>query len=275
MALAGTESWTVVPGFVADADGNLSVTTDGTGASWREGFLRDPDGRLVVAESAGTWQGGLVRDEAGALCVTTGAVAAKGTVVPGLPTNEDGLICVANDGTPARGLYPGFMFDGGKLCVTGLVSATPLYEESFTAVGVAAEWTTTDTTVTRITTDPHSAPGSLAIEPDSFAPTALASSPIFDASEITNVEFYAKRVGDSYDNITVGIVECDSGGGFLAAHIISLLTPSFPTSWTQVVGDPVVFTEGGVKAYLAFGAEEQDWDGIGFVVDDVLVEGTA
>lgn len=50
MALAGTES--VVGGFVRiTATGILSVTTDTTGATMQRGFVRDPDGRLVVASA--------------------------------------------------------------------------------------------------------------------------------------------------------------------------------------------------------------------------------
>jgi hypothetical protein len=48
MALAGTESW--VGGFVVvTATGQLSLTTSTSGAAWWGGFMRDPDGRLVVS----------------------------------------------------------------------------------------------------------------------------------------------------------------------------------------------------------------------------------
>jgi hypothetical protein len=47
MALSGTEVWK--GGFVVDStSGALVVTTNATGAVWRGGYLRDPDGRLVV-----------------------------------------------------------------------------------------------------------------------------------------------------------------------------------------------------------------------------------
>jgi hypothetical protein len=50
MALSASEEWRA--GFVVDvATGAWMVTTDKTGASWQEGFLRDPDGRLVVVGS--------------------------------------------------------------------------------------------------------------------------------------------------------------------------------------------------------------------------------
>jgi hypothetical protein len=48
MALAANEVWR--GGFLRDtnAGGALVVTTDSTGATQQGGFLRDPDGRLVV-----------------------------------------------------------------------------------------------------------------------------------------------------------------------------------------------------------------------------------
>lgn len=121
MTLSENETFgTVVPGFVTDADGNLSVTTDDTDATWQTGFLRDPDGRLVVALESGLWQDGFLRTVGGALCVTTDAPTQEGRIVPGFPTDDDGLICVANDGTPAMGLYPGFYLSDDALAVTGL-----------------------------------------------------------------------------------------------------------------------------------------------------------
>lgn len=50
MALGGSEKW--AGGFVVDTTTSppmLVVTTTTTGAVWSGGFLRDPDGRLVVA----------------------------------------------------------------------------------------------------------------------------------------------------------------------------------------------------------------------------------
>lgn len=46
MALAPGEYWS--GGKVYAADGSLAVTTSLVGATWWGGFLRDPDGRLVV-----------------------------------------------------------------------------------------------------------------------------------------------------------------------------------------------------------------------------------
>lgn len=47
MALTGTEAWR--GGFVVDTATNQIVTTINTvGAAYKGGFLRDPDGRLVV-----------------------------------------------------------------------------------------------------------------------------------------------------------------------------------------------------------------------------------
>lgn len=36
-------------GWLTDADGNVLVTTDKTGATWQRGFLRSPAGELVIA----------------------------------------------------------------------------------------------------------------------------------------------------------------------------------------------------------------------------------
>lgn len=51
MALAANEVW--ISGFVRDTNSELAlvVTTDATGAEMDSGFLRDPDGRLVVVEA--------------------------------------------------------------------------------------------------------------------------------------------------------------------------------------------------------------------------------
>lgn len=51
MALASNEAWR--SGFVVVLDGSgnpiqYATTYDKTGAHWQGGFLRDPDGRLVV-----------------------------------------------------------------------------------------------------------------------------------------------------------------------------------------------------------------------------------
>lgn len=47
MALTGEEHWD--DGFVVDDAGAWVVTYNLTGAAWWAGFLRDPDGRLVIA----------------------------------------------------------------------------------------------------------------------------------------------------------------------------------------------------------------------------------
>jgi hypothetical protein len=47
VALGPSEAW--VGGFVVDTTtGLIATTTSKTGATWQAGFLRDPDGRLVV-----------------------------------------------------------------------------------------------------------------------------------------------------------------------------------------------------------------------------------
>jgi len=50
MALGPDEVWR--GGFVVDqVNGVLIVTTNSAGATWQNGFLRDPDGRLVVVSA--------------------------------------------------------------------------------------------------------------------------------------------------------------------------------------------------------------------------------
>jgi len=50
MALGSGEVWR--GGFVVNAEtGSRVLTTSKTGATWQGGFLRDPDGRLVVANA--------------------------------------------------------------------------------------------------------------------------------------------------------------------------------------------------------------------------------
>lgn len=183
MALTGTETYgTVVPGFVTDLDGNLAVTTDDTSVQWREGFLRDLDGRLVVAEDTGFWQDGFLRTAGGALCVTTGSVTQRGRRVPGFPTDDDGLICVANDGTPERDIFPGFFFSGGKLAVTGLgPQPEVLYDESWTTAGAgAAGWTAADdiSNIQRTTVLPQSAPGCLSSQWNTGESVRFLQSPV-------------------------------------------------------------------------------------------------
>lgn len=46
MALQAGEHWQ--SGFVLDAAGNYAITTSQAGAAMQSGWLRDPDGRLVV-----------------------------------------------------------------------------------------------------------------------------------------------------------------------------------------------------------------------------------
>jgi hypothetical protein len=47
MALADNEQWK--GGFVVNIDtGQIAVTTSTAGSAWQGGFVRDPDGRLVV-----------------------------------------------------------------------------------------------------------------------------------------------------------------------------------------------------------------------------------
>jgi hypothetical protein len=52
------------------AETTLAHTEDTTGATWQQGFLRDPDGRLVTSAGPGTYVDGFVRAASGALVVT-------------------------------------------------------------------------------------------------------------------------------------------------------------------------------------------------------------
>lgn len=61
-------------GFLRAPTGELVVTTDGTGATWQEGFLRAPNGALVVEQDgAGSYETGFVRASSGALEVSQSA----------------------------------------------------------------------------------------------------------------------------------------------------------------------------------------------------------
>jgi hypothetical protein len=271
MALTGDETYgTVIPGFVTDADGNLSVTTDTGSVQWREGFLRDLDGRLVVAEAGGIMQDGLLRTAGGALCVTTGSVTQEGTVIPGLPTDDEGRVCVVNDGLAANGRYPGFKFDSGKLCVTGLI--TTVYAESWDAAGVAG-WDQVDGIVTRTTTGPHTAPGALEVKFVDSTPTPVCFSPIFDASDVSQVAFWAKRVGTLPDSVYVVLSELDVGESEIASHPLGTLTTSISTSWTEYTY-PLGDWTTGVKGRLFFVSNLQVWGANFVTIDDVLVEGS-
>jgi len=57
-------------GFPVDASGNLAVTTTLTGAKWSSGFLRAPNGALVVSTTANKWDTGYLRGPNGELVVT-------------------------------------------------------------------------------------------------------------------------------------------------------------------------------------------------------------
>ena len=70
MALSPTEAWS--RGFVFDG-AVLAVTASLVGATPQDGFLRDPDGRLVTSAGPGAYDRGFVRDANGALVVAGGA----------------------------------------------------------------------------------------------------------------------------------------------------------------------------------------------------------
>lgn len=279
VGLIGTEAWD--KGFIRDSSGNLSVTTTPDSTTFGAvvpGFLTDADGRLVVAESSGDWNGGFIRTTTGALCVTTGSVTDQGTKVPGFPTDASGLLCVANDGTPAASsVFPGFMFDNGKLCVTGLSggSAT-LYSESFTATGVSG-WTTQNASVFRDTSAPHTAPGCLFFGFNDFVIDCLAFSPYFAATAIDSVAFWLKKGGPAPADVTAGIAWYDASNNVLGFDALDTFDNSFSSSWTSKSYGPLsAAPPTSVKAQLLFSAPDSSfWDAAGFFVDDILIEGTA
>lgn len=276
MALAGDETYgTVVPGFVTDADGNLSVTTDTGSVQWREGFLRDLDGRLVVAEAGGIMQDGFIRTAGGALCVTTGSVTQTGTKIPGFPTNDDGLICVANDGTPANGLYPGFKFDGGKLCVTGLGGGpTPgvLFEDDFSSLDWSPDGTEPLATVMSLSG------GELRTIYDTsiWEDNATITSPVFAATEVDAVTFTARRVG-SVSSPAV-LLFCLNGDFDLVGSLqadFGVNIPALETTNTAYEWNPTPLAIGAVLCVLGIQAGVSSPPGVEIWIDDVLVEGTA
>jgi hypothetical protein len=110
VALTSEETFgTVVPGFVTNLDGDLSVTTDDTGAGYGivPGFLTDPDGRLVVTETTtdAEFDGGFAR-------------------------SPDGALIIAQSGTPVYGVIPGFGTTAEGYLITGTASS-PTWREGF------------------------------------------------------------------------------------------------------------------------------------------------
>jgi hypothetical protein len=98
MPLTGTETHgTVVAGFVTDEDGNLSWTTSDIGAGYGvvPGFLTDPDGRLIVTATTDEAQfiGGFLRSPEGALIMVTEVSPVYG-VIPGFVSSTEGFLAV-------------------------------------------------------------------------------------------------------------------------------------------------------------------------------------
>lgn len=109
--LAAEGDWTL--GFQRGADGKLLATTDTTGATMHAGFLRSPDGRLVVAEAAPvTLRAGLPVTASGALAVEQAA----GTYVQGLPRTASGALAV--DLAGGLTVYRATSFDAGAEAVS-------------------------------------------------------------------------------------------------------------------------------------------------------------
>lgn len=278
MALTETETFgTVVPGFVTDLDGNLAVTTDDSEVRWREGFLRDLDGRLVVAEAEGIMQDGFLRTPGGALCVTTGSVTRQGTKIPGFPTDDDGLICVANDGSPGAGVFPGFRFDGGKLCVTGLGPGPPgfLYAEGFEE-GIGG-WTDVfeSSELAQDTDYFYAGAASLLIE--SEGPAVSVCSPAFACETVTGGQVVISKApgSDPWDGPMVVLAETDETGEPVedGAFIIISIEADLPEDWTVLPIDGSAYepSSGFSKLVVQSSADP----GVSGSVDAVIVEGTS
>lgn len=130
MALTEDETFgTVVPGFVTDSEGRLSVVTAGDSTERGTvvaGFVTDADGRLVVSEDAtvgdvGEVIPGFATDADGALALTRTPDITTTSKVYGFQTDSEGRLAIANDGDVARGVTPGYLTDpNGWLGITGL-----------------------------------------------------------------------------------------------------------------------------------------------------------
>lgn len=192
-------------------------------------------------------------------------------MIPGLPTDNEGRICVVNDGLAANGYYPGFKFAGGKLCVTGLAAVT-LYTETWDVD--LAGWTGNFELLTRTTTNPHSAPGALVVSFQDLQTDPIAQSPAFSATNIASVEVWYRVSGTMPDNVDYAILEMDVTEAVLAIHPVGTIATGGPTTWTQATHGSVSFTSGGVKAAIVFIGTNNTWSGAGPVIDDVLVEGS-
>lgn len=57
-------------GFLRDAQGNILVTTNTTGAHWETGYLRHVSGALIVSTTATKYETGFMRGPAGELSLT-------------------------------------------------------------------------------------------------------------------------------------------------------------------------------------------------------------
>lgn len=114
-----------VGGFLLEADEDLEVTTDATGATWQAGFLRSPVsvgeglGKLVVTTSTvgATWQSGFLRAVNGALVVED----AEGTMAGGFERTASGALAVQSGAAGTR--YGLKRSATGRVLVNGLGAA--------------------------------------------------------------------------------------------------------------------------------------------------------
>lgn len=128
---------TRVGGWERDASGGLALTTDATGAKYAGGFLRTPDGKVVVVSGgAGSWKGGFLRDASGKLVVADGAA---GSWQGGFIRDSAGRLCTSQ--VPAGAVEKGgFMRDSaGRLLVSGLTVAAP-FSPGVLALAPALYW---------------------------------------------------------------------------------------------------------------------------------------
>jgi hypothetical protein len=121
-------------GFLRDTSTYvLALTTDATGATWQEGFLRAPTGDLVVTTdtTGATWQSGFLRAPSGALVVEQDGA---GTFETGFARTASGALDVTQN-TSGADWEAGFIRDAsGLLVVAGLTA--PFATDTFTGAAL-------------------------------------------------------------------------------------------------------------------------------------------
>jgi hypothetical protein len=77
MALGGTEHWSRGLVWTNSSETVAASTATVAGSSYKAGFLRDADGRIVTSAGPGSYVAGFLRDANGALVVTAGVSTPK------------------------------------------------------------------------------------------------------------------------------------------------------------------------------------------------------